>query len=260
MNINKKVKMIHKDLDKYLEEVILEDCEKISDKFFETYRPKMDTVSSIIEEIYKVPKMTTDEYDVYFYQYMDIIEEVQGKNRRLEIYSIVNEVFNDSIYSTLDYMIEFLVKELVRIGMDRNRVSIEIEKARYRYKKNVERFHNMKINEIDEEFMSVMMFGQESLLDYGRRCVIGFFEEENDENDEIEVVDYEKSNQYIKITELDKMIDFVESHGFKKVRQCGSHTVYKNDKGNITVIPVHHGNVISKGLGYTIQKQVYQAL
>lgn len=256
-NINKKVKAIHRELDQYLEEVILTDCEKISDLYFEMYKPKMNRVSEIIEEIYRIPKrMTTDEYDVYFYEYVNIITEVQASNRTPMINEIVNQVFNESSKPTLDYMIEFLVRELVRIGVDRNRTSIEIQKANYRYLQNVKRFHQIKIDEIEEEFMAVMMFGQMSLLEFGRKYVDGFYDDE--EEIKVEVIDYEESNQYIKITQLDDMIDFVESHGFKKVRQCGSHATYKNDKGNIVVVPIHSNNRINKGLAYQIQKEVYQ--
>ena len=258
-NINKKVKVIHKQLDQYLEEVILKDCDRVGDLYLEKYQPKMNRVSEIIEEIYEIPRMSTEEYDVYFYEYANIITEAQAENRQMMMNEISKRVFDERSKEAIDYMIEFLVRELVRIGVDRNRCSIEVQKAHYRYVRNVKRFHTLKLQEIDDEFINVMLFGQASLLDYGRRCVDGFFDDDDEEEEiEIEVIDYEESNQYIKITQLDDMIEFVENHGFKKVRQCGSHATYKNDKGNIVVVPIHSNNRINKGLAYQIQKEVYQ--
>lgn len=253
-NINKKVKAIHRELDQYLEEVILADCEKISDLYFEMYKPKMNRVSEIIEEIYRIPKrMTTEEYDVYFYEYANIITEVQASNRTPMINEIVNQVFNESSKPTLDYMIEFLVRELVRIGVDRNRTSIEIQKANYRYLQNAKRFHQIKIDEIEEEFMAVMMFGQMSLLEFGRKYVDGFYDEE--EEIEVEVIDYEESNQYIKMTSFNQVTDWLESQGYREVRVVGSHHIFKCGSHSVPV-PLHKGKDFNKFLGYQIQREI----
>ena len=258
-NINKKVKAIHKQLDKHLEEVILKDCEKVGDLYFELYQPKMNRVSEIIEEIYEIPRMTTDEYDVYFYEYTDIITDIQGVNRKIMMNKISERVFNESSKEAVDYMIEFLVRELARIGVDRNRCSIEVQKAHYRYVKNVKRFHTLKLQEIDDELVNVMLFGQISLLDYGRRCVDGFFDEEEEEEEEeeieIEVISYEESNQYIKMTSFDEVTDWLESQGYNLVRIVGSHHIYKNGSHSVPV-PLHKGKDFNKFLAYTIQKEV----
>lgn len=48
----------------------------------------------------------------------------------------------------------------------------------------------------------------------------------------------------IKASELIKMI---EKKGFIKVRQSGSHAIYKNSEGKRTTIPIHSGKILGKG-------------
>jgi predicted RNA binding protein YcfA (HicA-like mRNA interferase family) len=45
-----------------------------------------------------------------------------------------------------------------------------------------------------------------------------------------------------------EIIKIVEKKGFVKVRQSGSHAIYKHIDGRRTTIPVHSGKTIGKGL------------
>ena len=45
-----------------------------------------------------------------------------------------------------------------------------------------------------------------------------------------------------------ELIKIVEKKGFVKVRQSGSHAIYKHIDGRRTTIPVHSGKTIGKGL------------
>jgi len=42
--------------------------------------------------------------------------------------------------------------------------------------------------------------------------------------------------------------------GFVKVRQSGSHAIYRNTSGKRTTIPLHSGKIIGKGLLKQIMK------
>jgi predicted RNA binding protein YcfA (HicA-like mRNA interferase family) len=46
----------------------------------------------------------------------------------------------------------------------------------------------------------------------------------------------------------DKVIKVLVKIGFKPVRQRGSHVILKRDDGRVTVIPVHRGEEIGRGL------------
>jgi len=46
----------------------------------------------------------------------------------------------------------------------------------------------------------------------------------------------------------EKLIKLLIRAGFKPVRQRGSHVILKHDDGRLTVIPVHRGEEIGRGL------------
>ena len=186
---------------------------------------------------------------------MDIVEEVCGRNRIKFINSTLDTVNREHDERYMDLIFNFLLKNLASIGVDRNRASIEIQKANYRFTRNLKRFHDMKIQEVEQELVAVVMFGQECLLAYGRKCVDGFY----DEDEDIEVVDYETSNQYIKMTSFDQVVDWIESQGYKLVRVAGSHHIYKKGSHSVPV-PLHKGKDFNKFLAYQIQKEVYSKI
>jgi predicted RNA binding protein YcfA (HicA-like mRNA interferase family) len=45
-----------------------------------------------------------------------------------------------------------------------------------------------------------------------------------------------------------KVIKALESLGFKKIRQKGSHVFFKHMDGRATVVPIHKGEDIGRGL------------
>ena len=45
-----------------------------------------------------------------------------------------------------------------------------------------------------------------------------------------------------------KVIKALERIGFKAVRQSGSHVILKHNDGRMTVVPVHSGELIGRGL------------
>ena len=47
---------------------------------------------------------------------------------------------------------------------------------------------------------------------------------------------------------VNELIKLAEAQGFQKVRQRGSHARYSHSDGRSTVIPVHSGKNIGKGL------------
>lgn len=251
MNINKKIKQVHKELDVYLEELILQDCEAIGNIYFNKYQPAIDSIQQIIDELYTHIKMDDKQYEEYVYKFVDIVEQVRGTSRIKFINNILDTVNREHNARYMDLIFNFLLKNLVSIGVDRNRVSIEIQKANYRFTRNLKRFHDMKIQEVDQELIAVVMFAQESLLAYGRKCVNGFYDEE----EQIEVDDYEESSQYIKMTDFYEVVDWLECQGYKLVRVAGSHHIYKKGSHSVPV-PLHKGKNFNKFLSYQIQREI----
>jgi predicted RNA binding protein YcfA (HicA-like mRNA interferase family) len=46
----------------------------------------------------------------------------------------------------------------------------------------------------------------------------------------------------------ERLIKILAEAGFKPVRQRGSHVLLKRDDGRVTVVPVHRGEEIGRGL------------
>jgi len=53
----------------------------------------------------------------------------------------------------------------------------------------------------------------------------------------------------------EKVIKVLVKTGFRPVRQRGSHLILKRDDGKVTVIPVHRGEEIGRGLLSKIIKE-----
>jgi len=45
-----------------------------------------------------------------------------------------------------------------------------------------------------------------------------------------------------------RVIKALEELGFKKIRQKGSHCFFRHDDGRTTVVPLHKGELIGRGL------------
>ena len=45
-----------------------------------------------------------------------------------------------------------------------------------------------------------------------------------------------------------KLIKILETKGYKKLRQKGSHVQFKNDEGLLITVPIHAGRPIGRGL------------
>jgi len=51
-----------------------------------------------------------------------------------------------------------------------------------------------------------------------------------------------------------QIIKIIEGKGFVKVRQSGSHAIFKNKKGRRTTVPIHSSKTLGKGLLKQIMK------
>lgn len=45
-----------------------------------------------------------------------------------------------------------------------------------------------------------------------------------------------------------RVVKILQKLGFKKVRQKGSHAFFSHSNGRTTVVPIHHGRSLGKGL------------
>ena len=253
MNINKEINKLHKELDRVLDEMIITDLDKIADMYFKKYQPVMEEIQSIVDECYSFTKMEEKQYSILVEKYAEIGFANNGDNRVDEINMIVDEINKQYRKTYVPVIKEYIIKPLTQMGIDAKRIAKECRRAEFRLTKQLDRLKKIQVDEIDHEFVSVIFFARDSLINYGHQGRVIWDDEV--ENVEVET-ELDEVYDLIKITSLNEMIDFVESYGYVRVRQTGSHAIYTDKDGNMTVIPIHSNNKIDKGLAYSIQKQI----
>ena len=50
------------------------------------------------------------------------------------------------------------------------------------------------------------------------------------------------------LVDPNKLIKILMLKGYRKIGQSGSHVQFKNEKGTIITVPVHHGRDVGRGL------------
>ena len=260
MNVNKEINKHHKALDKVLDEMIIADLELVGDMYFKKYQPMIDEVNAIVEECYSYNVMSEERYDGIINKFAEICILTNVEQRKAEIDNMVQRACDDNIEKYYDAFCNTLFKpvvEIARLGfINRGRCFLEKDRAEFRLNKKRRRFTDMYINEIEHEFISVIFFARDALLDYSRAGRVIW---DDEEETEVEVIEYDKSNKYTKMTQVDEVIRFLEKKGYTKVRQAGtSHAIFKDMKTQHCIPVPIHGKEINVELAYGIQRQVYQ--
>jgi len=63
-------------------------------------------------------------------------------------------------------------------------------------------------------------------------------------------------NQKLRPIKPEQLVKIIESLGFVKIRQKGSHAIYRHEDGRWITIPIHRGKEISVGLLRRILKDL----
>ena len=257
MNVNREINKHHKELDKVLDEMIINDLERVGDAYFKKYQPMIDLVNAIIEECYSYNTMSEEQYDKFINRFAEICIQSNGENRKIEIDNMIQRACDDNIDKYYDTIYNVLGKPVIELAhrglVTRDRCLLEDRRAEYRLNTKRQRFTDMYINEIDSEFISVIFFARDALIDYAKVGRVMW----HDEEEQIEVEVQEEYN-LIRTDEVQDIIDMAVRYNFTKIRQAGSHTIWKHKRTKkIVVIPVH-GKTINLELGLSIQKQILQ--
>ena len=257
MNVNKEINKLHKQLDRVLDEMIIADLDKIADIYFKKYQPVMEEIQSIVDECYSFTKMEEKQYSILVEKYAEIGFANNGDNRVDEINMIVDEINKQYRKTYVPVIKEYIIKPLTQMGIDAKRIAKECKRAEFRLTKQLDRLKKIQVDEIDREFVSVIFFARDALIDYGKAGRVMW---DDEEEIEVEVIEYDKSDKYVKMTQVDEVIRFLEKNGYRKVRQAGtSHAIFKDTKTQHCIPVPIHGKEINVELAYGIQRQVYQA-
>ena len=254
MKFDKRIERQHKLLNEEFDKQILLRLDKIGNMYFDKYQQVMQEVQQIVDDCYSHTKLTEDEYDKYVYKFVDLGFANKGDNRVDEIKQIFKEVNGDYSDIFVPLIKEYIIIPLQRCGINGQRVVKECQRAEFRLVQSIKRYEEMQIAEIDNEFVSVILFASRALIDYGHQGrVIWKNEVENVEPLEETLDDV---CGIVKTDDIKFIIDFALENGYSKVRQTGSHAIYRHNNGQMVVIPVH--STIDVYLGMSIQKQILE--
>lgn len=171
---------------------------------------------------------------------------------------IHNDVL-DKMIRRMDDIYERCVKEICLANNNRM-TKTELNKIQYRLKQLEAKIDNLALmivdvtNEILEQTEHSMVNNTQVLLGYNngkywQEILDAISELQQEECDEV------KEKKVLRITSRRELEELVSASGFVFQRQSGSHRIYANQDGNITIIP-QHGKKVSSGVGYAVQKQI----
>ena len=251
MNINREINKLQAKIGKKIEDMVLKNLDEINMQAYDYYNPILKQMQQIVDEVYGNIYMDIETYEQYSNKFIEVSKPFAERDDYM--LSITEEVVRRNKIILTNSLNE-LVAYLRRLPITEQRIKLEHKKCRNSAVAKMTRFLNINYKEINREFDGIISYCHDSLIEYGMSSRVI-----DDINMIEEVINIENENEdigLIKITELDKMIEFVESYGYVRIRPCGTHSIYKNKDGRITVIPIHSGNKINKGLAYSIQKEV----
>ena len=256
MNIAKRINQIEKKVSQQIDEMTLKNIEELNNETYEFYQPYIEKINRIVEEVYGHVYMNQTDFETYVNELVEATKPFQEDERDDILLKFSEEAVlrnKQILVDALDEMVNEIINQ--RICITQNRLNLEYRKIQNTAVSRVQRFYNLNYSEICEELRSISRFAHDSLIAYAssNRVIT-----EETKIEEIEIEIEVENNRLTKMTELDDVVEFLESLGFEKVRQTGSHMMFKL---NGSVIPVpNHGKEFNSGLAYEIQRQAWKCV
>lgn len=261
MNV-KKTNWILKNCENKLEQVVVEALDLTTNKINE-----IDSIKSAkewAESINEFFANTTKDDDETQETFNRLIEEIILINRDyldnvVSTATSIHTTIIDEMTKRMDDIYERCVRE-VGLANGNKMTRTEITKVCYRLKQLERKIDNLALmivdisNEILEQTEQSMVNNTQALLSYNggkywQEILDAISELQQEKCDEV------KEKRMLRITSRKELEELVGARGFEFKRQTGSHRVYANEDGDITVIP-QHGKKVSSGVGYAVQKQI----
>ena len=149
----------------------------------------------------------------------------------------------------LDFMKQYKA-DLLKQGVKPKRVGMEVRKILYTMSCRLVTMLNSFGDSIDKQFSSYCEYLLDS-IDFYRDNYTVDVDAPKIEDIEVEI----EREGYEKITDRHELEELALANGFRLKRITGSHHVYENAEGKVTVIPMHSTD-IGLGLSHAIQKQI----
>lgn len=254
-NVNKEVNKMNKKARQAIEEEALFCISKTEEEVMTYYFNKLDSIQQVIDTLYSsLEKEDFMKHDLASFIAVEnmlldkIIEVLNDYNENSNSY-VLSVGRKASYESTIfeDFMIEYCTTLLSR-GVDIERIRLEDKKIKHTLAKRYVELLNSLADNMNRLFYGYVLYLQESLKYFREHYTISIDAPKEDIEVEIE-------QGYTKIIDRHELEELALANGFRLKRITGSHHVYENAEGKVTVIPMHSTD-IGLGLSHAIQKQI----
>ena len=256
-NVNKEVNKMNKKARQAIEEEALFCISKTEEEVMEYYFNKLDSIQQAIDTLYgSLEKEDFVKYDRATFIAIEnmlldkIIEVLNDYNENSNSY-VLSVGRKASYESTIfeDFMVEYCTTLLAK-GVDIERIRLEDKKIKHTLAKRYVELLNSLADSMNKQFYGYILYLQESLKYFREHYTIDV------DAPKIEDIEVEIEREgYVKITDRHELEELAKANGFRLKRITGSHHVYENAEGKVTVIPMHSTD-IGLGLSHAIQKQI----
>lgn len=186
-----------------------------------------------------------------FDEYTEICESIESIDLAVLFADIFDDLAEFDFDTKRNAVFDYFVNTVQTIPfLTLQKVQIAYKQLQYTCNEEFKRYWRMSIKQLVDDINEKFLYTQSLMLQQLQRIQIVEHEVEVvSEEEDVTVVKYKK------ITDRKELEQLARNNGFELKRQTGSHRIYENENGKVTVIASHSYD-IGKGMSHEIQKQI----
>lgn len=191
--------------------------------------------------------------DSIFDEYVEICESIESVDLAILFGNIFDDLAEFDFDTKRNAVFDYFVNTVQTIPfLTLQKVQIAYKQVQYTCNEEFKRYWRMAIKQLVDDINEQFLYVQSLMLQKLQSIKVIVQEHE------VEVVSQEEDVtvvKYKKITDRKELEQLARNNGFELKRQRGSHRIYENEDGKVTVI-ASHSYGIGKGMSHEIQKQI----
>ena len=186
-----------------------------------------------------------------FDEYTEICESIESVDLAVLFADIFDDLAEFDFDAKRNAVFDYFVNTVQTIPfLTLQKVQIAYKQLQYTCNEEFKRYWRMAIKQLVDDVNEKFLYTQSLMLQQLQRIQVVEHEVEVvSEEEDVTVVKYKK------ITDRKELEQLARNNGFELKRQTGSHRIYENENGKVTVIADHTYD-IGKGMSHKIQKQI----
>lgn len=186
-----------------------------------------------------------------FDEYTEICESIESVDLAVLFADIFDDLAEFDFDAKRNAVFDYFVNTVQTIPfLTLQKVQIAYKQLQYTCNEEFKRYWRMAIKQLVDDVNEKFLYTQSLMLQKLQSIQVV--------EHEVEVVSQEEDVtvvKYKKITDRKELEQLARNNGFELKRQTGSHRIYENENGKVTVIADHTYD-IGKGMSHKIQKQI----